>query len=172
MSNLTTSEINDALDVAECAIHDQVKDPNEREWLHGILRKLRTVALGSCTPSAERRTEVGREVNEAVEMAADKVRLGANHFINEAGIQQICRALLALDETVSGDIRKLEQLERDAPPQPSTAEFVPPTDAEIAAYRDLFRAELDKNMNNSSASPSTDAHRVALHRFVEKRNAK
>jgi hypothetical protein len=46
----------------------------------------------------------------------------------------------------------------------------PPTEEEIAAYRNLFRAELDKNMHNSSASPSTDAHRVALHKFVEGRN--
>lgn len=48
----------------------------------------------------------------------------------------------------------------------------PPTEDEIAAYRDLFRVELDKNMHNSSGSPSTDAHRVALHKFVEKRNGK
>jgi hypothetical protein len=47
MSTLTASEINDALDVAECAIHDKVADPNEREWLHGILRKLRAGALKS-----------------------------------------------------------------------------------------------------------------------------
>lgn len=50
------------------------------------------------------------------------------------------------------------------------AEFPRPTNEEIAAYRDLFRSELDKNMNNSSGSPSTDAHTVALHKFVEARN--
>jgi hypothetical protein len=54
--------------------------------------------------------------------------------------------------------------------QSETPRLSPPTEEEIAAYRNLFRAELDKNMNNSSASPSTDAHRVALHKFVEGRN--
>ena len=53
---------------------------------------------------------------------------------------------------------------------PSETAFTPPTDAEVAAYRDLFRSELDKNMHNSSGSPSTNAHRVALHRFVAGRN--
>lgn len=52
MSQLTASEINDALDVAECAIHDQVKDPTEREWLHGILRKLRAERLSAVSESA------------------------------------------------------------------------------------------------------------------------
>lgn len=48
--------------------------------------------------------------------------------------------------------------------------LLPPTEAEIAAYRNLFRVELDKNMNNSSSSPSTEAHGVALRAFVEGRN--
>lgn len=53
-----------------------------------------------------------------------------------------------------------------------SATLTPPTEDEIAAYRDLFRAELDKNMAVTSrcASPSTDAHAVALRRFVENRN--
>lgn len=50
--------------------------------------------------------------------------------------------------------------------------FAHPTHDEIGAYRDLFRRELDKNMHNSSGSPSTDAHHVALHAFVEARNKK
>jgi len=47
-----------------------------------------------------------------------------------------------------------------------------PTEKEIAAYRDLFRAELDKRMDTKhpSASPSTEAHSIALHRFVAERN--
>lgn len=47
----------------------------------------------------------------------------------------------------------------------------PPTEAEIAAYRDLFRAELDKRMDTKhpSASPSTESHAVALRAFCEKR---
>lgn len=48
--------------------------------------------------------------------------------------------------------------------------FPPPTEAEISAYRDRFRLELKENMNNRSASPSTDAHRVALRAFVANRN--
>jgi hypothetical protein len=48
--------------------------------------------------------------------------------------------------------------------------LLPPTETEISAYRNLFRVELDKNMNNSSSSPSTDAHRIALRAFVESRN--
>jgi hypothetical protein len=52
------------------------------------------------------------------------------------------------------------------------SEIAPPTADEIAAYRDLFRAELDKRMdtNHPSASPSTEAHEIALRRFVEGRN--
>ena len=49
----------------------------------------------------------------------------------------------------------------------------PPTREEVAEYRDLFRRELDKRMDTShpSASPSTEAHQIALCNFVEKRNA-
>ena len=43
----TVSEINDALDLAECCVHDKMHNPNEREWVHDILKKLRTVALQS-----------------------------------------------------------------------------------------------------------------------------
>lgn len=47
-----------------------------------------------------------------------------------------------------------------------------PTADEISAYRDTFRAELDKRMDTAypSASPSTESHAVALRRFVENRN--
>lgn len=57
-------------------------------------------------------------------------------------------------------------------PQSESKAFTPPTHDEVAAYRNLFRSELDKNMHNSSGSPSTDAHTVALHAFVEARNKK
>jgi hypothetical protein len=40
-------EINDALDVAECCIHDQIKDPNERDHVHTGLRKVRALALAA-----------------------------------------------------------------------------------------------------------------------------
>jgi hypothetical protein len=53
-----------------------------------------------------------------------------------------------------------------------TREIAPPTEGEIAVYRNVFREELDKNMKNSSGSPSTDAHRVALHNFVRTRNGR
>lgn len=51
--------------------------------------------------------------------------------------------------------------------------LAPPTHDEIAAYRNLFRTELDKRMDtsHSSSSPSTESHEVALRAFVEKRNA-
>jgi len=51
-------------------------------------------------------------------------------------------------------------------------EIAPPTAEEISAYRDLFRLELDKRMDTKhpSASPSTEAHAMALRRFVERRN--
>ncbi len=39
-------EINDALDLAECAVHDKIADPAEREWVKGVLQKLR-VAQGT-----------------------------------------------------------------------------------------------------------------------------
>lgn len=50
--------------------------------------------------------------------------------------------------------------------------MAPPTDDEVSAYRDLFRAELDKRMDTKhpSASPSTEAHKIALSKFVERRN--
>lgn len=58
-------------------------------------------------------------------------------------------------------------------PQSATQRLAPPTDDEIAAYRNLFRAELDKRMDTKhpSASPSTESHAIALRAFVEKRNA-
>ena len=72
-----------------------------------------------------------------------------NHALNERGL---CLHISSLSET--------------------RAPFPPPTKAEIAAYRDPFRAELDKRMDTShpSASPSTEAHQIALHAFVEARN--
>lgn len=56
--------------------------------------------------------------------------------------------------------------------QSATAPISPPTKDEIAAYRDLFRAELNKRMDtrHPSASPSTEAHEIALRNFVETRN--
>lgn len=48
-----------------------------------------------------------------------------------------------------------------------------PTDAEVSAYRDLFRAELDKRMDtrHPSTSPSTESHRIALTAFLKARGA-
>jgi hypothetical protein len=79
-------------------------------------------------------------------------------------------------------VRYVDGTEEDRPATPleralyarseSAATIAPPTKDEIDAYRNLFRTELDKNMNNSSGSPSTDAHTVALHAFVAARNAK
>lgn len=48
---------------------------------------------------------------------------------------------------------------------------VTPSDDEVAAYRDLFRAELAKRMDTKhpSASPSTEAHTIALTAFLKKR---
>lgn len=53
------------------------------------------------------------------------------------------------------------------------AELVPPTEKEIATYRDTFRSELDRRMDtrHPSASPSTESHGVALRQFVANRNA-
>ena len=71
-------------------------------------------------------------------------------------------------------INAFEALEAELskPTPSSTGKIAPPTEQEIAAYRDLFRAELDKRMDTEhpSASPSTEAHEVALRRFVEMRN--
>lgn len=50
-TGLTATEVNDALDLAECCVHDQMKNPNEREWVNGILKKLRAFALTN-TPQA------------------------------------------------------------------------------------------------------------------------
>lgn len=50
---------------------------------------------------------------------------------------------------------------------------VTPSDEEVAAYRDLFRAELAKRMDTKypSASPSTESHTIALTAFLKKRGA-
>lgn len=58
-------------------------------------------------------------------------------------------------------------------PLPEAALFAPPTQDEIAAYRDLFRLELDKRMDTKhpSFSPSTEAHEIALRAFVERRRS-
>lgn len=51
--------------------------------------------------------------------------------------------------------------------------LLPPTDVEVAAYRDLYRYELDKRMDvrHPSWSPSTESHKIALSAFVKARNA-
>lgn len=56
---------------------------------------------------------------------------------------------------------------------PDSARIAQPTEKEIATYRDTFRRELDKRMDTKhpSASPSTEAHEIALRQFVENRNA-
>ncbi len=56
---------------------------------------------------------------------------------------------------------------------PDSARIAQPTEKEIATYRDTFRRELDKRMDakHPSASPSTEAHEIALRQFVENRNA-
>ena len=43
----SAQEVWDALDVAECCVHDQIKDPLEREHVQGSLKKIRLLALGS-----------------------------------------------------------------------------------------------------------------------------
>lgn len=40
----------------------------------------------------------------------------------------------------------------------------------VLSEAEALKRSIDKNMNNSSASPSTDAHTVALHAFVAARN--
>ena len=92
-----------------------------------------------------------RSIIRALRQIADEQDAATDAFDTRAGsvlLREAADALAALSET--------------AKPMP--------TEQEIATYRDTFRAELDKNMNNSSASPSTDAHRIALRRFVEGRN--
>jgi hypothetical protein len=87
--------------------------------------------------------------------------------------EYVARMKLSLEEAdLTGFARDCHQIRvmLDSIIHSETARLSPPTEEEIAAYRNLFRAELDKNMSNSSASPSTDAHRVALHKFVEGRN--
>lgn len=63
---------------------------------------------------------------------------------------------------------------REAAQSATAATIAPPTQDEIAAYREIFRSELDKRMdtNHPSASPSTEAHAVALRSFVDTRNLK
>ena len=73
--------------------------------------------------------------------------------------------LTQIDNMVAGII--------EADRKVSRSEIAAPTEDEIAAYRDLFRSQLSKNMEaRFCASPSTDAHRVALRQFVEKRNGR
>lgn len=76
----------------------------------------------------------------------------------------------ALDSCVKWCAARLDE----AAQRSETVALQAPTEAEIAAYRDLFRAELSKRMDTKhhSASPSTEAHAIALRRFVEARNAR
>lgn len=105
---------------------------------------------------------------EAQESLLEEWQQRANRA--EATIEEIQRPLDAqmarLNENLTAANDRIAELERAAA---VSERGEPPTDAEVAAYRDLFRVELDKNMNNSSGSPSTDAHRVALSRFVASR---
>ena len=50
-ATLSKTEINDALDIAECAVHDQIRDPTERDWVKDILTKLRSSALQASADS-------------------------------------------------------------------------------------------------------------------------
>lgn len=55
---LSTSaqEVWDALDVAECCVHDQIKDPLEREYVQGSLKKIRLLALCSLVDTGGAKT--------------------------------------------------------------------------------------------------------------------
>lgn len=56
-------EINDALDIAECCVHDQVKDPNEREHHYAGLKKVRELALATLH-ARQALVEQAREIAE------------------------------------------------------------------------------------------------------------
>lgn len=89
----------------------------------------------------------------------------------EDTIAEIERPLDAQMARLNATVERLNhENEKLRTPLSEKVAFAAPTHEEIAAYRDLFRSELDKNMHNSSGSPSTDAHTVALHAFVEARN--
>ena len=67
---MTPQEINDALDVAECCVHDQIKDPNERDHVYAGLKKIRALAM-----SETRLGSVAAE-GEAVKLLRDIYQRG------------------------------------------------------------------------------------------------
>jgi hypothetical protein len=86
------------------------------------------------------------------------------------------RAYHAADDAVKkAGLARAATLSEKAPipPQVPSKPMPYPTKEEIELYRDTFRRELDKRMNTKhpSASPSTESHAIALHQFVENRNA-
>jgi hypothetical protein len=98
------------------------------------------------------------EIAEAERYARLVVREAEASRFDAPKTKMLARALLAAVLTIKEQATRSEAL-------------TPPTEQEIATYRDKFRSELDLNMNNSSGSPSTDAHRVALYQFVERRRS-
>lgn len=44
-------EVHDAIDIAECCVHDQIQDPNEREHHYEGLKKVRALALAALRAS-------------------------------------------------------------------------------------------------------------------------
>lgn len=138
---------------------------------------LRNKALECFFPSETARTEwegypgIAHDL-ESLRIAAARI---SDAYHTDPGTSDLDNEQPIHISTTLGDWRALNfallalRSPRRSPPS-ATATIAPPSDGEIAAYRDLFRQELDKNMHNSSGSPSTDAHRVALHQFVKMRN--
>lgn len=60
-------EVNDALDIAECCVHDQINDPNEREHHYEGLKKVRALALSALranvAPQIKALVDAGHELN-------------------------------------------------------------------------------------------------------------
>lgn len=104
-------------------------------------------------------------------LSPDHADLAVDHYIaktidlQHAGCHDKIREAV---HAIFGELRRERTMVSESP------RIEPPTDAEIAAYRDLFRRELNKRMdtNHTSASPSTESHAVALRSFVETRNAR
>lgn len=74
--------VNDAIDIAQCAIHDTVKDPLERDRLKDVLESLRTASATTSSAAAKeyaRRNPLGGPAKVFEAMAA-RIRAGEEYY--------------------------------------------------------------------------------------------
>jgi hypothetical protein len=101
-------EINDALDVAECCVYDQINDPNEREHHYDGLKKVRELALAALSA----RTAMREQASEIAALRGDARLVHALR----TDVEKLCEALEHIatglaEPYMGGGVSKAEAIE-------------------------------------------------------------